>query len=154
AGFDLLMLNMAHGYLLASFLSPLTNTRADYYGGSQEYRQRFPLEVFDSVRAVWPQTKPLAVALGADDWTDGGLTVDDAAQIALVLKAHGCDLILPLAGQTIPDDKPTYGPNFLARYAELLHSDTGIMTMTTGGITTTSQVNSILAAGSADLCIM
>jgi anthraniloyl-CoA monooxygenase len=154
AGFDLLMLNLAHGYLLASFLSPLTNLRADNYGGSLENRLRFPLEVLDSVRAVWPENKPLAVALTADDWADGGLTADDASQIARILQANGCDLILPLAGQTIPDDKPVYGPNFLARYAELLHSDTGILTMTTGAITTTSQVNSILAAGSADLCVM
>jgi len=155
AGFDALMLNMAHGYLLGSFLSPLTNRRGDDYGGSLvENRLRFPLEVFDSVRAVWPEDKPLMASLNADDWADGGLTPDDAAQITRILKQHGCELILPLAGQTIPDDKPTYGPNFLAKYAELLHSDTGILTITTGGISTTSQVNSILAAGSADLCVL
>ncbi len=102
AGFDLLLLHMAHGYLLASFLSPLTNKRTDDYGGSFANRLRFPLEVFDAVRVVWPREKPLGVVLNADDCASGGLTVEDAIAIARELKARGCELIQPLAGQTVP----------------------------------------------------
>src|SRR5215469_4519304 len=107
---------MAHGYLLASFLSSLTNKRSDVYGGSPENRLRFPLEVFDAVRAVWPREKPLGVVLNADDCIPGGLTVENAIAIARELKAHGCELIQPLAGQTVPDGTPVYGRSFLARY--------------------------------------
>jgi anthraniloyl-CoA monooxygenase len=154
AGFDMLMLNMAHGYLLASFLSPLTNVRADEYGGALENRLRFPLEIFDAVRTIWPQDRPLVTAINSSDWAEGGIAFEDVIEIACELKAHGCDMILPLAGQTIPNDAPNYGPNFLARYSEYIRNETGIMTMITGGITTSNQVNSILAAGTADLCIM
>jgi anthraniloyl-CoA monooxygenase len=153
AGFDMLLLNMAHGYLLACFLSPLTNIRSDEYGGSLENRLRFPLEVFDAARAVWPENKPLAVTLNADDWAAGGISLEETIEIARAFKAHGCDMMLPLAGQTISDDSPTYGPNFLSKYSEQIRSDTGITTMTVGGIITTNQMNTILAAGSADLCI-
>ncbi len=152
--FDILLLNMAHGYILASFLSPLTNVRADEYGGALENRLRFPLEVFDAVRTVWTQERPLAVAINGSDCTEGGITFEDVIEIARELKAHGCDMILPLAGQTIPNDTPNYGPNFLARYSEYIRNETGIITMTTGGITTSNQVNTILASGTADLCIM
>ncbi len=153
-GFDMLLLNCAHGYLLASFLSPLTNQRSDEYGGALANRLRYPLEVFDAVRAVWPPEKPLAVALNASDWTAGGIELEEVIEIAKALKTHGCDMLLPFAGQTIPDDSPNYSPNFLAKYSEYIRNDTGILTMTTGGITTTNQLNTILAAGSADLCIM
>jgi anthraniloyl-CoA monooxygenase len=152
-GVDLLMINMAHGYLLGSFLSRLTNQRADDYGGSLENRLRFPLEVFDAVRAAW-EKKPLAVALNATDWAEGGFEVEEATEVVRILKAHGCDLVYPLAGQTTPDDHPTYGPNFLASHSEQIRNDTGIMTITGGGITTTNQINTLLAAGSADLCIL
>lgn len=154
AGFDLLLLNFAQGYLIASFLSPLTNLRTDEFGGSIENRARFPLEVFDAVRAVWPHNKPVAVALTATDWADGGSDIEDAAAFACLLKAHGCDLVLPLAGQTVPDDKPAYGPNFLSKYSEALRNDARLMTMAAGSILTTNQLNSLLAAGSADLCIL
>jgi anthraniloyl-CoA monooxygenase len=154
AGFDMLTLNMTHGYLLASFLSPLTNVRTDEYGGALDNRLRFPLEVFDAVRAIWPQDRPLAVALNASDCAEGGIAFEDIIEIARTFKASGCDLILPLAGQTIPNDAPNYSPNFLARYSEYIRNETGILTITTGSITTSNQVNTILAAGSADLCIM
>ena len=110
AGFDLLLLHMAHGYLLASFLSPLSNQRTDEYGGALENRLRFPLEVFDAVRAIWPREKPLGVVLNADDCAPGGYTIEDAVAVARILKEHGCDLIQPLAGQTVPDGAPSLRP--------------------------------------------
>jgi anthraniloyl-CoA monooxygenase len=154
AGFDLLMLNMAHGYLLGGFLSPLTNQRSDDYGGTLDNRLRFPLDVLDAVRAVWSASKPLAVALNADDWQSGGIEIEDATAAVTILKAHGCDMVYLLAGQTTPDDHPTYGPNFLSKYAELVKNDTGMMHLTGGGITTSNQINTLLAGGSADLCIL
>src|SRR5262249_38657876 len=105
AGFDVVQLHMGHGYLLAGFLSPLTNRRADEYGGALENRLRFPLAVFDAVRAVWPEERPLAVALSATDWAKGGFDVPDAVIVARTLREHGCDLITVLAGQTVPDDE-------------------------------------------------
>ncbi len=152
AGFDLLMLNMAHGYLLASFLSPLTNQRTDEYGGALNNRLRFPLEVMKSVQAVW--SKPLVVALNADDWQTGGTTIEDATETVNKLKEQGCDMVYLLAGQTTPDDHPTYGANFLSKYAELVKNDTGMMQLTGGGITTSNQINTLLAGGSTDLCIL
>ncbi len=153
AGFDLLMLNMAHGYLLGSFLSPLTNQRTDDYGGTPENRLRFPLELFDAVRKVWPQGKPLMVALNADDWQTGGIEIEEATAAVKILKEHGCDGVYLLAGQTTPDDHPNYGTNFLAQYSELVKNDTGILTLTSGGFTTSNPINTLLAGGSADLCI-
>jgi anthraniloyl-CoA monooxygenase len=116
AGFDMLLLHMAHGYLLASFLSPLTDQRTDEYGGALENRLRFPLEVFDAVHAVWPREKPLGVVLNADDCAPGGFTVEDAVAVARILKEHGCNLIQPFAGQTVPDGAPTYLPYGWGRY--------------------------------------
>ncbi|MCZ7568185.1 MAG: FAD-dependent monooxygenase [Ardenticatenaceae bacterium] len=154
AGFDLLQLHFAHGYLLASFISPLTNMRSDDYGGSREKRLRFPLEVFDAVRAVWPEHKPISVAISAADWVEGGFDVADAVVLAKVLKEHGCDLIMPLAGQTTPEFQPLYGPGFLTGLSDRVRNEAAIATMTTGHITTAGQVNTILAAGRADLCIL
>src|SRR5260370_9971091 len=110
AGFDLLQLHFAHGYLLASFISPVTNVRGDEYGGDLEQRMRFPLEVFDAVRAAWPQDKPISVALSATDYARDGLEVDDAVIAASRLKAHGCDIIAVLAGQTTVHSEPAHGP--------------------------------------------
>jgi anthraniloyl-CoA monooxygenase len=154
AGFDLLLLHMAHGYLLASFLSPLSNQRTDEYGGALENRLRFPLEVFDAVRAIWPREKPLGVVLNADDCAPGGYTIEDAVAVARILKAHGCDLIQPLAGQTVPDGAPSYGPGFLTRYSDRIRNEAGIPTLVGGYLTTMNEVNTILAAGRADLCIL
>jgi anthraniloyl-CoA monooxygenase len=145
-GFDMLLLNMAQGYLLASFLSPLTNA------GSLEERLRFPLEVFAAVRDAWAQ--PLAVAINADDWARGGITHEDVEAAARIFTEKGCDLIYPLAGGTVPNVRPDYGPNYLARYSESIRNAAGIPTLGAGNITTINQVNSLLAAGSADLCIL
>ncbi|HLZ22472.1 MAG TPA: FAD-dependent monooxygenase [Ktedonobacterales bacterium] len=155
AGFDLLMLHMGHGYLLASFLSPLTNIRDDDFGGTLENRLRFPLEVFDAVRAVWPAEKPLAAALTCDDWAPGGISIEEAIQIARMLKSHGCDLIQVLAGQTIPDPvTSTYGHGFLTPLSDRIRNEAGIPTLVGGYLPTTNDVNTILAAGRADLCIV
>jgi anthraniloyl-CoA monooxygenase len=154
AGFDMLLLHMAHGYLLASFLSPLSNQRADEYGGALENRLRFPLEVFDAVRAVWPREKPLGVVLNADDCAPGGFTIEGAVAVARVLKEHGCDLIQPLAGQTVPDGAPAYGPGFLTRYSDRIRNEAGVPMLVGGYLTTMNEVNTSLAAGGADLCIL
>jgi anthraniloyl-CoA monooxygenase len=154
AGFDMLLLHMAHGYLLASFLSPLTNKRSDDYGGPFANRLRFPLEVFDAVREVWPREKPLGIVHNADDCAPGGLTVEDAIAIARELKVHGCELIQPLAGQTIPEGTPVYGRGFLTRYSDRIRNEAGIATLVGGYLTTMDQVNTVLAGGRADLCIL
>jgi anthraniloyl-CoA monooxygenase len=154
AGFDFLQLNMAHGYLLASFLSPLTNQRSDEYGGDLEARLRYPLEVLDAVRAVWPESKPLSVALSATDCVQGGSTIEDAVQIAKALKAHGCDIIMVLAGQTTIDSEPAYGRGFLTPLSDRIRNEAGTPTMVGGYLTTSNEINTILAAGRADLCIL
>lgn len=154
AGFDMLLLNCAHGYLLASFLSPLTNQRDDEFGGVLENRAHFPFEVVKAVRAVWPQEKPLAVAINASDWVEGGIELSEVVWLATQLKTHGCDMIFPLAGQTLPKSEPDYSPNFLSPYAEAIRNGAHIPTLTGGGIVIANQANSILAAGSVDLCII
>ncbi|MBI3935193.1 MAG: FAD-dependent monooxygenase [Acidobacteria bacterium] len=154
AGFDLLQLHFAQGYLVASFLSPLTNRRTDSYGGSLENRMRFPLEIFEAVRAVWPKERPLAVALSATDWAKGRSESDDAVQVSAVLKDHGCDLITILAGQTTVDSEPAYGPGFLNAFSDRIRNEAHVATMVAGHLTSTDQVNTIIAAGRADLCIM
>jgi anthraniloyl-CoA monooxygenase len=153
-GFDLLELHMAHGYLLASFLSPVTNRRTDEYGGRLENRLRFPLEVFDACRRVWPKAKPMSVRVSATDWISGGNTGDDAVAIARVFKTHGCDLIDVSTGQTDPASKPIYGRMFQATFAEQIRNEAGIATMAVGAITTADQVNTLVASGRADLCAL
>lgn len=154
ADFDLLQLHVADGYLLASFLSPLSNQRTDEYGGSLENRMRFPVEVIDGVRAAWPDDRPLSVALTATDWTREGLNAKDAIAIAKVLGEHGCDLIEVRAGYTIPRMRPSFGQAFLAPYADRIRNEAGIATMVGGAITTTGRANTVLASGRADLCVM
>lgn len=155
AGFDLLQLHMAHGYLLAGFLSPLTNVRQDEYGGPNlEGQARFPLEVFDAVRAIWPDDKPVSVALNACDYAKGGFEVEDAAAVARLLKEHGCDLIEVLAGQTTLQGEPVFGRGFLTPLSDRIRNEAGIPTMVGGYLTTSNEVNTVLAAGRADLCIM
>jgi anthraniloyl-CoA monooxygenase len=154
AGFDLLELHFAHGYLLASFLSPLTNRRADEYGGSLANRARFPLEIFDAARAAWPETKPMSVRISATDWAEGGTTPDDAVEVARLLKAHGCDIVDVSAGQTVPEQKPVYGRLFQTPFADRIRHEAGIPTMTVGNIASYADVNSIIAAGRADLCVL
>ena len=154
ADFDVLQLNFAHGYLLASFISPLTNLRSDEYGGDLEHRMRFPLEIFDAVRSAWPQDKPISVTISASDCSRGGFEVDDAVKVAKMFKEHGCDIIAVAAGQTTIDSEPAYGRGFLTPYSDRIRNEAGILTMVGGYLTTSDEVNTIIAAGRADLCIM
>jgi anthraniloyl-CoA monooxygenase len=151
AGFDLLELHMAHGYLLASFLSPITNQRSDEYGGSLANRLRFPLELFRAVRAVWPRRKPMSVRVSATDWIDGGTTGADSVQIARAFKDAGCDLFDVSTGQTDPSSKPVYGRMFQATFSEQIRLEVGIATMAVGAVTTADQINTLLISGRADL---
>jgi anthraniloyl-CoA monooxygenase len=151
AGFDMLELHCAHGYLLASFLSPLTNTRTDEYGGSIENRLRFPLEVFETLRTIWPPEKPMSVRLSATDWADGGISEADVIAIARTFAAYGCDLIDVSTGQTVADAAPIYGRMFQVPFSDMIRNETGIATMCVGSITSADQINTILAAGRADL---
>jgi anthraniloyl-CoA monooxygenase len=151
AGFDILELHCAHGYLLASFLSPLTNHRTDLYGGSLENRLRFPLEVFDAVRGAWPAERPMSVRISATDWVDGGIDAAEAVKIALAFKDHGCDLIDASAGQTVPEQRPRYGRLFQTPFADRIRHEAGIATMAVGAISSFADANTILAAGRADL---
>jgi len=154
AGFDLLELHFAHGYLLASFISPLTNKRSDQYGGSLENRMRFPLEVFDAVRNVWPAAKPMSVRISAVDWAPGGMQPADSVEVARLLKQHGCDITDVSAGQTVADAKPQYGRQFQTPFADRIRHEVGIATMAVGNISSYQDVNTILAAGRADLCVL
>jgi anthraniloyl-CoA monooxygenase len=151
AGFDLLELHCAHGYLLASFLSPLTNRRTDRYGGSIENRLRFPLEVFGAMRALWPAGKPMSVRISATDWLEGGISEADIFAIARAFGEAGCDLIDVSAGQTMPDQKPVYGRMFQVQFAEAIRNVPKMATMTVGAITEPSQINTILHTRRADL---
>jgi len=151
AGFDMLELHMAHGYLLASFISPLTNRRTDAYGGPIERRMRWPLEVFRACRDTWPKAKPMSVRISATDWTPGGLSGEDLVAMTKMLKDAGCDLIDVSTGQTVPQQKPVYGRMYQASYADWVRNEVGIATMTVGAVTSADQVNTLLAAGKADL---
>ena len=154
AGFDVLLLDLSHGYLLASFLSPLTNRRDDEYGGSLDNRIRFPLRVLDAIRSAWPMDRPLAVRFSATDWAPGGLPQEDAIGIAAAFRDHGADLLDVVAGHTVARSRPQYGRMFLVPYSEVIRGETRIPTMTSGGITTADEINTILAAGRADLCVL
>jgi len=155
AGFDMIELHMAHGYLLANFLSPYTNRRTDEYGGALENRLRFPLEVFDAVRAVWPEHKPMSVRISAVDWLPGeALHEEDAVEIARSLKAHGCDLIDVSSGQTAPESAPVYGRMYQTPFSEQIRLEADIPTIAVGAITSADQVNTIIASGRADLCAL
>src|SRR5215813_3153548 len=154
AGFDMLELHMAHGYLLASFVSPLTNTRSDEYGGALDNRLRYPLTVFDAVRAAWPAARPISVKISATDWADGGVTPEESVEFARRLKAHGCDLVTVSTGQTVPDQRPQYGRLYQTPFSDRIRHEAGIATMTVGAIASYADVNSILAAGRADLCAL
>lgn len=151
AGFDMIELHCAHGYLLASFLSPLTNIRSDQYGGSVENRLRYPLEVFKAMRAVWPEDRPMAVRVSGTDWKEGGLTEADLIAISEAFHDAGCDLIDVSAGQTVPDQEPVYGRMFQAHLAEAVRNVPHIATMAVGAITEAAQVNTILHTRRADL---
>lgn len=150
-GFDMLELHCAHGYLLASFISPLTNKRTDAYGGSIENRLRFPLEVFAAMRAAWPAQKPMSVRISATDWAEGGIVGDDAVVVARAFAEHGVDLVDISTGQTVRDAQPVYGRMFQTPFSEQVRNEARVATMCVGNITSADQVNTILAAGRADL---
>ena len=151
AGFDLLELHMAHGYLLAGFLSPLTNRRTDRYGGSPENRLRFPLALLAGVRAAWPADRPLAVRISAHDWHPDGNTDADSVAIAAALRDAGCDLVDVSAGQTVPDQRPVYGRMFQTPFADRIRNEARVPVMAVGAVTTADQASTIVAAGRADL---
>ncbi len=155
AGFDLLELHMAHGYLLASFLSPLTNIRKDAYGGSREGRMRYPLEVLEAVRAAWPKHKPLSVRISATDWLPGGIQDEDVLVLAHALKERAVDLIDCSAGMTTPDSRPKfYGRMYQAYWSDMVRNDMKIPTMTVGNISSADQINTLILSGRADLCAL
>jgi len=152
AGFDWLELHCAHGYLLSSFISPLTNLRTDEYGGELANRLRYPLEVFRAMRATWPADRPMSVRISAHDWAPGGLTDNDAVVVARAFKEAGCDFIDVSSGQTTRAAKPVYGRMYQTPFADRIRNEAGIATIAVGAITDADQANSIIAAGRADLC--
>lgn len=151
AGFDMVELHAAHGYLLSGFLSPVSNRRTDEYGGSLENRLRWPLEVFAAMRAVWPDDKPMSVRISATDWTEDGVTADDSVAIAQAFHAAGADIIDVSAGQTTPLARPVYGRMFQTPFSDRIRNQAGLATMAVGNITDADQANGILMAGRADL---
>jgi len=152
AGFDMLELHCAHGYLLSSFITPLTNKRTDEYGGSLENRMRYPLEIFHAVRAVWPASKPIAARISANDWVGAdGIQPPDAVEIARMLQAAGVDICDVSAGQTTIEARPVYGRMFQTPFSDRIRNETGMATMAVGNIYEPDHVNSILMAGRADL---
>ncbi|KDN16167.1 bifunctional salicylyl-CoA 5-hydroxylase/oxidoreductase [Amycolatopsis rifamycinica] len=158
AGFDVLELHCAHGYLLSSFLSPLTNRRTDAYGGSLENRLRFPLEVFDAVRAAWPAFRPMTVRISATDWCEGGVDADDAVEIARAFAAHGAAGIDVSTGQVVSEERPQYGRSYQTPYADRIRNEIGeeygTAVIAVGAISSYDDVNSLILAGRADLCAL
>jgi anthraniloyl-CoA monooxygenase len=150
-GFDMVELHCAHGYLLSSFITPLANRRDDEYGGSLENRLRFPLEVFTAMRAVWPAERPMSVRISATDWVEGGVTGEDAVHIARAFIAAGADIIHVSTGQTSPDARPVYGRMWQTPFSDRIRNEAHIPTIAVGNVTEPDQVNSIIAAGRADL---
>jgi anthraniloyl-CoA monooxygenase len=154
AGFDMLELHCAHGYLLSGFITPLSNRRTDEYGGSLENRLRFPVEVFRAMRAAWPAVRPMSVRISAHDWTDDGITDADAVEIARAFQAAGADIIHVSAGQTSDAARPVYGRMFQTPFSDRIRNEAGVPTIAVGNITEADQINSIIAAGRADLCAL
>ena len=154
AGFDMIELHCAHGYLLSSFITPLANHRADEYGGSIANRLRYPLEVFSSMRAAWPVDRPMSVRISATDWVEGGITGDDAVVVARAFSDAGVDIVHVSTGQTSVEAKPVYGRMYQTPFSDHLRNDLGVPTIAVGNITDADQVNSIIAAGRADLCAL
>jgi anthraniloyl-CoA monooxygenase len=151
AGFDMLELHMAHGYLLSSFISPLTNLRRDEYGGPIANRLRYPLELFRAMRAAWPEEKPMSIRISATDWAPGGLTEEDLLALARAFKEAGVDLIDVSTGQVVPHQKPVYGRMYQTPFSDKIRNEIGLATMAVGNITSADQVNTIVVSGRADL---
>ncbi|MFG2286577.1 bifunctional salicylyl-CoA 5-hydroxylase/oxidoreductase [Streptomyces sp. NPDC048595] len=153
-GFDLLELHCAHGYLLSGFLSPLTNQRTDAYGGSLSRRLRFPLEVFDAVRELWPDDKPMTVRISATDWAPGGTTAEDAVAMAAAFAEHGADAIDVSTGQVVADERPDFGRSYQTPFADRIRNTLGVPVIAVGAISSWDDVNSLVLAGRADLCAL
>nr|WP_254406605.1 bifunctional salicylyl-CoA 5-hydroxylase/oxidoreductase [Streptomyces sp. AC627_RSS907] len=154
AGFDLLELHCAHGYLLSGFLSPLTNHRTDAYGGTLEKRLRFPLEVFDAVRGVWPAERPMTVRISATDWAEGGTSAQEAVEIARAFAAHGADAIDVSTGQVVAGERPEYGRSYQTPFADRVRHEAGVPVIAVGAISSWDDVNSLILAGRTDLCAL
>ncbi|WP_037856054.1 bifunctional salicylyl-CoA 5-hydroxylase/oxidoreductase [Streptomyces sp. NRRL S-340] len=154
AGFDLLELHCAHGYLLSGFLSPLTNHRTDAYGGSPEKRLRFPLEVFDAVRSVWPEERPMTVRISATDWAEGGTGAEDAVEIARAFAAHGADAVDVSTGQVVAEERPEFGRSYQTPFADRIRHEVGVPVLAVGAISSWDDVNSLILAGRTDLCAL
>ncbi|MFE5401348.1 bifunctional salicylyl-CoA 5-hydroxylase/oxidoreductase [Streptomyces sp. NPDC056580] len=154
AGFDLLELHCAHGYLLSGFLSPLTNRRTDAYGGSPENRLRFPLEVFDAVRAVWPDERPMTVRISATDWAEGGTGAEDAVGMARAFAAHGADAIDVSTGQVVAGERPEFGRSYQTPFADRIRHEVRVPVIAVGAISSWDDVNSLILAGRTDLCAL
>jgi anthraniloyl-CoA monooxygenase len=154
AGFDLIELHCAHGYLLSSFLSPLTNQRNDEYGGSLQNRLRYPLEVFEAMRAVWRAGRPMTVRISATDWIEGGVTDRDAVAIAAAFQQAGADAIDVSSGQVDPAERPAFGRSYQTPFADKIRNEIDVPTIAVGIISSHDDVNSLLLAGRADLCAL
>jgi len=154
SSFDLLELHCAHGYLLSGFLSPLTNHRTDAYGGTLAKRLRFPLEVFDAVRSVWPEERPMTVRISATDWAEGGTTAEESVEIARAFAAHGADAIDVSTGQVVDEERPAFGRSYQTPYADRIRQEIGIPVIAVGAISSWDDVNSLILAGRADLCAL
>ncbi|HUF27286.1 MAG TPA: bifunctional salicylyl-CoA 5-hydroxylase/oxidoreductase [Gemmatimonadaceae bacterium] len=154
SGFDMLELHCAHGYLLSSFITPLSNQRTDEYGGSLENRVRFPVEVFAAMRAAWPEERPMSVRISATDWVKGGITGDDAVAVSRAFARVGADIIHVSTGQTSPGAQPVYGRMYQTPYSDQVRNECGLPTIAVGNIVDADQVNAIVAAGRADLCAL
>jgi anthraniloyl-CoA monooxygenase len=154
AGFDMIELHYAHGYLMSSFISPLTNRRTDEYGGSLENRMRFPLEVFNAVRAAWPAHKPISTRISSVDWLEGGTTIEDAIEIGRMLHAAGNDILAVSTGGVSSQQRPVDGRAFQATFSDQIRNELGILTMAVGGIVSHADINTIVAAGRADMCAL
>ncbi|HEX2076553.1 MAG TPA: bifunctional salicylyl-CoA 5-hydroxylase/oxidoreductase [Longimicrobium sp.] len=154
AGFDMVELHCAHGYLLSSFITPVSNRRTDEYGGCLQNRLRFPLEVFRAMRAAWPGDAPMSVRISATDWVEDGIAPDEAVEVARAFRGAGVDIVHVSTGQTTPDAKPVYGRMFQTPYSDRIRNEAAVPTIAVGNITEADQVNGIIAAGRADLCAL
>lgn len=154
AGFDILELHFAHGYLLSSFISPLSNQRGDEYGGPLESRMRLPLEVFHAVREVWPERKPISVRISAYDWAEGGTTGEDAVEIGRMLREAGVDIIDVSTGNVVDMPRPAVEGLFQTPFSEKVRNEAEIPTMTVGNISGADNINGVIAEGRADLCVV
>ena len=150
-GFDIIEIHGAHGYLIHNFLSPFSNVRTDRYGGSLQGRMRFAIEVFEAIRAVWPERKPLGMRISATDWAEGGWTLDESVVLATELKKRGCDYICASSGGSVPEQKLRIGPGYQVPFAERIRREAGIATIAVGLITEPRQAEEIVASGKSDL---